>query len=142
MEVSENGENSPVESSSRSFEMNTALEKVEEQQQEVVDDKLFEDLKRKLYESETKRLVLISESNKETFRLNSELTRVRKDLEKSEALRQTLEKELASAKTIQMKERIALQEKDRTFLEANRLAEGSSSIYFLTKIFNSKRVLL
>lgn len=132
MEVIENNENSLGESCSRSFEMTKmekVLEEVEKRREEEKhdNDKIFEDLKRKLYESETKRLELISESNKETFKLNSELTRVRKDLEKSEALRQTLEKELASVKTTQMKERIAMQEKDRTFLEANRLAEGSIS---------------
>lgn len=86
----------------------------------------LDELKQKLYDSEAKRLELISVNNQETFRVNSELTRVRKELEKSEAVRQTLENELASMKTIQMRERVAIQEKDRALIDVTRLAEGRS----------------
>jgi hypothetical protein len=55
-------------------------------------------LKKRLNESESQRLVVISENNKIIFGLNSQCTKMRADLEKSEALRQSLEYETSLLK--------------------------------------------
>lgn len=117
-------EKSPQSAEKKLFDM-SQLEKALDNDENELQSQLDE-LKQKLYDSEAKRLELISVNNQETFRLNSELTRVRKELEKSEALRQTLENELASMKTIQMRERVVIQEKDRALIDVTRLAEGRS----------------
>lgn len=85
-------------------------------------------VKQQLHESESRRLELISNGNKETFQLNSDLARIRKDLEKSEALRQVLESELASIKSYLGKEKFMSQEKERILQENTRFFEGLNQI--------------
>lgn len=82
------------------------------------------ELKQQLYESESKRLELISSSNREIFQLNADAARIRKDLEKSEALRQTLESELAALRSSLMKEKLASLEKDKSIQDLSKLSEG------------------
>lgn len=98
------------------------LHEEEEKKREI--ESQLDDLRKKLYDSECKRLELISSNNQESYELNLEIARLRKDLEKNEALRHSLENELTSVKTTQMKERILIQEKDRCLVEANRIVEG------------------
>ncbi len=70
-------------------------------------------LQKRLQDSENQRLELISQSNKETFNLNTQLAKLRAEYEKSEAQRQTLEYELTLAKTYCNKEKQSAVDKEK-----------------------------
>jgi len=77
-------------------------------------------LQKRLQESENQRLELISQSNKETFNLNTQLAKLRADYEKNEAQRQTLEYELTLAKTSCNKEKQSNVEKEKASEELTK----------------------
>ena len=81
----------------------------------------FSKLQKDLQESENNRLELISQNNKETFSLNSKFTTCRKELEKSEALRHSLEYELSVAKSQLNK---AHSEKDKCLHDVIKRSDG------------------
>ena len=81
-------------------------------------------LQKRLLESEKIRLELISINNKEVFELKSELAKLRKMLEISEAVRETLNSELILTKSNWMRDKIILQEKDKALQDANKIIEG------------------
>lgn len=81
-------------------------------------------LNKKLNESETQRLELISLSNRETFSFSAEIAKLRKELEKSEAIRQNLEMDCATLKSIHNKEKYLSIEKERIIQENTKFFEG------------------
>jgi valyl-tRNA synthetase len=76
------------------------------------------------------RLDLISASNRESFSLSTDIARLRKELEKSEALRQELESELVNVKSVLSKEKYLSNDKDRVIQENKKFFEGLF-LYFL-----------
>lgn len=82
------------------------------------------ELQKRLLESEKNRLELISINNKEVFELKSELAKLRKKLEISEAVRETLSSELILTKSNWMRDKILLQERDKALQDANKIIEG------------------
>lgn len=86
-------------------------------------------LQKKLHESENQRLELISQNNKETFNLNTQYSKIRNELEKSEALRQNLEYELSLMKCNFNKEKQAYSDKEKMHEEVNTNLEGKKIIY-------------
>lgn len=84
----------------------------------------FTKLQKRLQDSESQRLDIISENNREIFSLNSQCTKLRADLEKSEAVRQSIEYELTVAKNSFNKERNIFIEKGKVLEEINKNLEG------------------
>lgn len=85
----------------------------------------FTKLQKRLQESETQRLELISQTNKESFSLNTKYAKLRTDFEKSEAARQTLEYELSLAKTNFNKEKQVGLDKERMLEEISKNYQGN-----------------
>ena len=85
----------------------------------------FTKLQKRLQESETQRLELISQNNKESFSLNTKYAKLRTDFEKSEAARQTLEYELSLAKTNFNKEKQVGLDKERMLEEISKNYQGN-----------------
>jgi hypothetical protein len=77
-------------------------------------------LQKRLHESENQRLELISQNNRETFNLNTQLAKLRADYEKNEAQRQTLEYELTLAKTSCNKEKQTAVDKEKVSEELTK----------------------
>ena len=84
----------------------------------------FTALQKRLQDSESQRLNLISQSNKESFALNTKFAKLRTDFEKSEASRQTLEYELSLAKTNYNKEKLISSEKEKMLEEISKNYQG------------------
>ncbi len=78
-----------------------------------------------MQDSETQRLEVISENNKEIFGLNSQCTKLRAELEKSEAIRQSIEYESSVSKTSLSKERSINSGKEKLCEEIQRNLEGT-----------------
>ncbi len=77
-----------------------------------------------MQDSENQRLGVISENNKEIFGLNSQCTKLRAELEKSEATRQSIEYELSVARNSYNKERSIIIDKEKVSEEINKNLEG------------------
>jgi chromosome segregation ATPase len=84
----------------------------------------FTQLQKRLHESENQRLELISQNNKEAFSLNTQFSKVRNELEKSEATRQNLEYELSLMKSNFNKDKQAYIDKEKMLDEINKNFEG------------------
>jgi hypothetical protein len=84
----------------------------------------FTQLQKRLHESENQRLELISQNNKEAFSLNTQFSKVRNELEKSEATRQNLEYELSLMKSNFNKDKQAYTDKEKMLDEINKNLEG------------------
>lgn len=84
----------------------------------------FTKLQKRLQDSEGQRFLSMSETNKEIFNLNSHVTKIRSELEKSEALRQALEYELTMTKSSVQKERNICYEKEKMLEDINNSLEG------------------
>ncbi len=84
----------------------------------------FTCVQKKLNESETQRLELISQMNKETFSLSSQMTKLRSDYEQSQAVRQELEYQLAFFKNSLNKEKQIGHERDQISKEVIKKLEG------------------
>lgn len=105
--------------------MNPLHFQVKKLQKLLVDEQeKFTQLQKRLHESENQRLELISLNNKETFTLNTQYSKCRNELEKSEALRQNLEYELSLLKCNFSKEKQNFAEKERMMEEININFEG------------------
>ena len=68
--------------------------------------------------------LILSQSNKESFTLNTKFAKLRTDFEKSEASRQTLEYELSLAKTNYGKEKQLNIEKEKMLEEISKNYHG------------------
>ena len=81
-------------------------------------------LQEKYQLSEKQRLELISQTNKETFTINTQYAKLRSEFEKNEAIRQTLEYELSLAKSSFNKEKQLALDKERTLEEITKHFQG------------------
>jgi predicted nucleic acid-binding Zn-ribbon protein len=84
----------------------------------------FTKLQKRLQDSEGQRFLSMSETNREIFNLNAQVTKIRSELEKSEALRQALEYELTMNKSSVQKERTICYEKEKMLEDINKNLEG------------------
>ena len=95
----------------------------------------------RLQDSESQRLNLISQNNKESFALNTKFAKLRTDFEKSEATRQTLEYELSLAKANFGKEKQASSEKERMLEELSKNYQGTFNLIVILE-WNNKVLFL
>jgi hypothetical protein len=88
-------------------------------------------LYKKFQESEHQRLELISQTNRDSFTLNSQFSKLRCDYEKSQAGREELEYQLAMTKNCLSKAKQASTERDAFCKEVNKKLEGKRFVFYL-----------
>ena len=97
----------------------------------VIEQDKFGKISKQLHTSESTRLELVSQSNKEVFALNTKYAKARNELEKSETLRQNLEYELNVVKCKENREKNQTVDREKMMDELKKTFDSKLLFYLL-----------